>query len=253
MTMTHPSEGQLQALMDGEVPQEDRVTLESHLRACAPCRQRLAALEAASVGFSRAVRSLDVPAPTELAHRRFRRQRRRRAFTGTPLRWAAILVVGTAATLSATLPGSPVRAWLTGADQDDGTVEERVEVARNAGEAGDISFDAGVSVEPRGDMRVVFVASPEGLRVRVRLHDGPRVNVLAGGAAESARFRTGSDRIEVAGGGPGEVRVDVPRGVPRFTLEVDGRVYLSKAGDDLRFPGPAADTIGPEIVFEVQP
>ncbi|MBA4158204.1 MAG: hypothetical protein H0X65_12100, partial [Gemmatimonadetes bacterium] len=207
------------------------------------------------------LRLMDRPAPMAEARARLEHAgRRRRAGRSTAmLRRAAILLLGSTAVLSATVPGSPLRDWLAndrGAAGPTATaVHEPVAAPATAPAAESAeAAPAGISVRPlEGRMRVVLTAPAPGSRIRVRLHDGERVGVWAAGVAARARFRSGPERIEVDGAGPGEIRVEIPRAAREVTLEVDGQVYLRKQGEDLRFPGPAADTAGPEIVFEVRP
>lgn len=46
--MIHADEGLLQAHLDGEMPEMDRIALESHLAVCAACRAEQDALRRAS-------------------------------------------------------------------------------------------------------------------------------------------------------------------------------------------------------------
>lgn len=255
--MTHPGEGTLQALLDGEMPAAEQDALEHHLSECGHCGAQLEVLRDASDHLSRALRLLDRPPPVAEARARLEHARRRRTAVRSTavLRRAAILLLGSAAVLSATVPGSPLREWLAngrGAGTP-ATTAVREPVAESAAESVEPA-PAGISVRPlEGRMRVVLTAPASGSRIRVRLYDGERVGVWATGTSARARFRSGPERLEVDGAGPGEIQVEIPRAVRQFTLEVDGQIYLRKVGEDLRFPGPAVDTAGPEIVFEVRP
>jgi hypothetical protein len=258
--MTHPGEGTLQALLDGELDWHERAELERHLAECERCQQELAELHTVAGELDAALRLLDEPARVDQARWRFERRVHGagRGFAGATLRRTAILILGSAAVLSATVPGSPVREWLaaswdrvSGAEQPAEPEPSPVVVAV---ERAATPAPAGVSIRPlEGPTRVTLTAPDSGVRVRVTLHDGERLGVWASGEAARARFRTAPDRIEVERPGPGELRIEVPRAIAGFTLEVDGRPYLLKNGEQLRFPGPAADTVGPEILFEVQP
>jgi hypothetical protein len=252
--MIHPNEGTLQALLDGEVPGDDRAPLEQHVAACASCGAELDELRALHEEVGGALALLDVPAPTERARQQTGRAAMRRGPRATPagtLGRAALLVLGSAAALAAMVPGSPVRGWIAEQWHGPAVVAEHAPAPIVASEP----TPAGVSIRPTaGPVRVVLTDASPGACVRVRLYGGERLAVEATGAAARARFRTGADHITVDAAGPGELTVEVPRGVERFTLSVDGRTYLAKHGDQLRFPGPAApDTAGPEIVFEVAP
>jgi hypothetical protein len=263
--MTHPAEGTLQALLDDEVVGGERAELERHLVACGVCADELAQLRTASAGLGAALRRIDAPVEVEQARWRFEARRRDsgrgfgRGAAGSALRRAAVLIVGSAAVLSATVPGSPVREWLgerwervatTGAEPAAPEHAPTIAMTREAADAG----PSGVSVLPaEGATRVQIRSVAPGVQIRVVLQEGERAGVWASGEAAGARFRTAPGRIEADDMPAGEVRVEVPRSGERFTLEVNGRVYLVKQGEQLRFPGPAADTSGPEITFEVRP
>jgi hypothetical protein len=257
--MTHPGEGTLQALLDGELRFDERAELELHLAGCSVCTAEMTALRESSALVSAALPLIDLPAPaTEQARWRMEGRRRRSAGTaGVALRRAAVLIVGSAAVLSATVPGSPVREWLA-ERWDGGAVTEQPATVREAVPAAAMdetaapAAPAGVSVRPtEGRMRVVLVGPADGVRLRVQLHDGEAVGVWTSGEGPAAHFRTAPDRIEVEGVRAGEVRIEIPRAGQHITLEVNGRVYLWKEGEQLRFSGPVADTVGPEILFDI--
>jgi hypothetical protein len=258
---THPGEGTLQALLDEEVPPQERAELERHLAGCPACAAEMDALRDASAVLASSLRLLDLRLePEAVQQARWRLEHARRAgrrsagWGGTTVRRAALLVVGSAAVLSATVPGSPVRSWLRGADAPAVARVEEAERTTTLAPPVDDAAPAGVSLLPtQGRMRVELRGLAPGVRLRVQLTDGERVGVWASGAAAQARFRTAPERIEVEGAPAGEIRVEVPRSTERFALEVNGRPYLFKQGEQLRFPGPAADTAGPEILFEVRP
>ena len=255
--MNHPAEGTLQAFLDGETAGADTSALERHLRECDRCQGDLHALRAANDELVGALALLNFPAPIRTARQQIAR-RRARTVWGVPLGRAAVLLIGVSTALSATIPGSPVRDWIAGAWGDNAAPEAAVSVLKSDAapvveETAAPLPSAGVSVRPAdGRMRVVFVRPARGLRVIARLHDGEQVEVSATGLASGARFRTGPDRIEIANADTGEVRIEIPRTAARFALEVDGRVLLSKEGENLRVPDRGAGAGGPEILLEVQ-
>jgi hypothetical protein len=261
---THPGEGTLQALLDDEVRPAERGELERHVAGCAHCAAELQAMREDTKVLVGALALLDEPVNVEQARWRLEGRTRRRGtpvrgagLTGAALRRSAILMVGSAAVLSATVPGSPVREWLTDSwDRYTTTAEPIAPEPAPTVALPDVAPEptpSGVSVRPEGPMRVVLRDLAPGVRLRVQLHDGERVGVWASGEAAQARFRTAPERIEVEAVSAGEVRVEIPRLGQRLTLEVNGRVYLRKDGEQLRFPGPPAEAVGPEIVFEVRP
>ncbi|HEX2094100.1 MAG TPA: zf-HC2 domain-containing protein [Longimicrobiaceae bacterium] len=255
---THPSEGELQALLDGEVTYVDQEALLRHLRSCDGCRGELEELRRAFDQAIAALVVLDRPAPVREAHRRLVR-RRSRGTWGAALRRAAVLLFLASTAVSAALPGSPLREWLATNGWENRPEGE--EARRTVGAPTVLQpvpatapSPTAVSVRPAdGRMRVVLVRPSPGLRVRVLVADQERVRVSAEGGSSSPRFRTSADRIEVVDGDPGEVRVTVPRGILHFVLEAGGRRYVSKEGDRLHLSGTGPDRSGPELVFKVQP
>ena len=76
----HPSDAQLQALIDGELDPPRAARVLGHLESCATCRDRRRALEFGLDETARLLESLDRPAPpvqvSAVAAERYRLQRR---------------------------------------------------------------------------------------------------------------------------------------------------------------------------------
>ena len=81
------------------------------------------------------------------------------------------------------------------------------------------------------------------------LIEGTRALVVATGGAEAKRTASGNGWLELIGTGAGDLRISLPKAVPHASIEIDGKVYLTKEGDDLRYLGPMADTSGAELIF----
>jgi anti-sigma factor RsiW len=255
--MTHPDEGALQALADGELARPERDAAEAHLAACAECAALLARLRHEGARASALLGVGDAAPPMLAALAAFHRRRRAPRVAAAPaaglrraLPRAAVLVLALAgAAAAAVVPGSPVREWV-GAPG----VEEREEAP--AAPAPDVPAperaraDKAVSIAPAdGRVRVAVTgASPE-LRVRVRVGDEARAQVTATGGAAGARFRTSPGRIEVMGAGPGELVVHLPSGEASAHVEVNGRVVAAKENGVLRALAPAVAGSSGEPVF----
>jgi hypothetical protein len=257
--MTHPGEGTLQALLDGELSVEQLGVLEPHIAGCGRCEEGLASLGAARALLSGALPALDVAPRAESALREVKRRTASRA-TSVPaiaLGRAAAIVLVSAAALSATVPGSPVRGWIEDVWRGDPR-PAAVPPAPRAGEAEAVAASgaegmAGVSVLPPAEgMRVALIAPAPGIALAVTFHDGPRLGVWASDDTGGVRFRTGTDRVEIHGATTGELMIEVPRSILQLTIDVGGQVYMLKEGDRILFPGPAADTSGPEIRFRTR-
>ena len=90
--MSHPDEGTIQALLDGELDAEERSRIELHVRGCAECAARLAEAQAFLAEADRLVELVVVPQAPGVQ----RAPRGRRALVRT-LAWAASIAVAVAA------------------------------------------------------------------------------------------------------------------------------------------------------------
>lgn len=255
----HMDEGVLQALVDEELPSTMRQEADRHLAACERCSGELHSMRRAQVELSAALRAVDEPPPLLAARVRIQREARRRKLLARTvvLRRAAIFLIASAAALSATVPGSPVRDWLADTWQLATRPAERDSeptLASAEAELQQTAAPAGVSLVPSMGRVAVIVDSPAvGLAIQIRLHDSERLGVWASGPAASARFLTAPDRVEVQGPGAGELLIEIPHDAGDVVVEVAGQRYLEKDGDGLRFPGPRAELSGSGIRFEVGP
>lgn len=250
MTMDHIGDDRLLAHLDDELPESERVAVERHLRSCDDCRGRFDSLRASAAALGRALEHLDRPGPSvewsEIVARRRGRTSRERLLP-THLKVAALLfaVVGAAA---ATVPGSPVRAWLsqvltevTSPDRQEVTPPEPAGPSEEADAAS-------VAVAPvDGRVEVHLLRPDPGTSVGVRLVDGDQASV----ASARARFRTGPGRIEVYPTGSGDVRIALPRSARSVRVLVDGRVVVTRGDGGLELIRPALDSLGIDLRFRI--
>jgi hypothetical protein len=260
MMMTHVDDGMLLALLDGELEVGAAGEVERHLQECGECRAEMERLRSAAGLFSTSLAESDVPAPATsdisaqaLRRRGTRRPEKRR---WQDLRRAAVLVMGFAAAASATIPGTPVNRWIremvdppARLAMETDTADAAVAVLETAEEVAD---ESGVSVLPDdGSVRVVLREATAELRVKAVLVESARAGVYASGSAAAARFSTGPGVIEVVGAAGGELRIELPQSARVATVEVNGRRYLSKDGDQLRVTVPVDERAGAEVGFRV--
>jgi hypothetical protein len=257
MTAEHITEGALQALLDGELPLDERAAVERHLAGCLVCRREVAELRAASDTLAVALAALDrAPERMEAARAASRRRSGWAGQARRALPRAALFVLGAAGVASAALPGSPLRGWVEDRWRDDpapSAVEVRAEstAAPASPPPEDEARSAGIGVLPvDGEVRVSVESPAPELRIRVRVADQRRAEVRGRGAAAEARFRTGPGQVSVIDAGPGELEVVIPRTARRVSISVNGRRLLLKDGEDLHLLVPA-DSVGAELVFPV--
>lgn len=243
--MAHIEEGVLQAYLDDEVG--SRAEIDAHVHACATCAAELDRLRSASTLFAAAIQGADTSAPVLSALAAVKRtnpviQSRpvitqpARRFARVPLARAAMLLFGFAAAASATIPGSPVRAWVGDALRTVGVLPQQEPVApvvpdtpasAGAVEQGDDA--AALYIEPiEGRIRIVLTDVADDANVRVQIVEADRALVQATGAAAKARFRTAPGRIEMIGVGKGDVVIDMPASVRDASVVADGKVLYVK-------------------------
>lgn len=256
--MIHTSKGTLVALLDGELSAADRSGVEHHLSDCPVCTAEMESLREISANFSVALRLLDSPAPPlDDTYRAVLRERARRQWKrefGRSLRRAAILVLGVAGVASATIPGSPVRDWAIDLwDRIEPGPERAVPMRTDAPAGVDAEVSpTGVSILPADGRVLIALQEPApALEVRVRISDGGRAEVRATGEAVDARFRIAPGRIEVVGASAGILHIDLPRSARSAAIEIGGKPYLVKDGDQLRVLAPSADRAGAEVIFRI--
>lgn len=294
--MIHADEGLLQAHLDGEMPEMDRIALESHLAGCAKCRAEQDELRQASRLLHSALVTSDVVAGTMTALEGFAarrhaldgapaaangaaphaaaRQRPSRPRTGKrttfvrPLRLArggllkaAALALMLAGAVSAAVPESPVRRLIEAVR--DRLVDETTSVPATPAPDGvgtvpseptsQERIDAAYLPEPAdGALRVRLRAIGEDALIHIRLVDAAKATIrpMAESGVESY---TGRGWIELRNLGDGDVFVDLPRSADRLTVEVDGRTYFQKLGEEMRSPGPMVTSQSGEYVFRAHP
>jgi anti-sigma factor RsiW len=257
--MNHTTEGTLLEWLDGRLPASEYSRVEGHVAQCTGCTAELDRLRLLSATFAGAMELLDPPALTRAAYAAVLRRRShwRGADTRRTLARAAVLVLAVAGIASATLPGSPLRAWLedrlglnTHVTVSGAHAPSTLPAPAPAAEPA----SAGIAILPiNGAVRIVLNNADPALRVRVRLAEGEIVDVRATGAAADAQFRTGPGRISISDAGAGEIQIALPHTVARATVFVGTKPYLIKERGQIRVLAPAADTAGAEIIFPVQP
>jgi pyruvate/2-oxoglutarate dehydrogenase complex dihydrolipoamide acyltransferase (E2) component len=262
--MNHAAEGTLLAFLDGETTSEAAAEIEGHMAGCEACRAELERLRAESQLVASALQLLDrepAAAATSQAWWSVRAAARQpagraagRFALGSLARAAAILLVFAGAL--AALAGSPVRELLgrlLGPDDAPParTAPEPAPAPPRpaAAEPARAELPGVVLVPTDGRVRVLVWSVQPGAIIRVNLVEGNRVSVEAGSDAEDVRFRSGSGRIEVMSLGSAEAVIQIPRSLPLASLDVDGRQWLFKDGDQLRLNGPVVEQSRDLVVF----
>jgi len=254
--MSHFTEGVLQAYLDDEVAADARAQVDARVGGCGACATRLQELRELNDTFSNAISAVDVPVLTAAAiaevRTRAARQtwREKYAVSTRTLARAAMLVLGLTAVAVAAVPGSPINKWLQHTWQTLTQAEPAAppEVAPAPQPA---APPTGMRLEAAdGRIRIMLRSPAADTRIHVVLIDGNRALIETTGNAAAKRTSTGSGWLELTGTGAGDLRISLPREVPHATIEIDGRLYLTKEGDEVRYLGATADTSGAELIFK---
>lgn len=295
--MIHADEGLLQAHLDGEMPEMDRIALESHLAVCAACRAEQDALRRASrllhaalvtshevagtmtalEGFAARRHALDgAPAAANgAAPRDAARQRpagpgtRQRTTFARPLRLArggmlkaaalALLLAGAA---SAAMPDWPVRRLIDAVRDRFG--EESAPAAPAAASPDPVVPTTTAPVPQRlqpayrpepanGELRIGLRAVGDDALIHIRLVDDERATIRPTTQDGGVESYTGRGWIRLENLGNADIFVDLPRAADRVTVEVDGRTYFVKQGEETSSPGPVVASEPDEYVFRAHP
>ena len=253
--MTHREEGELQAYLDGELPEGVAHEVRAHLEACTACRSSLDDLRARADLVTGALAAVDGTPDLDAARWEVRRRwaaRRSQARRQWSMRAAAVIVL-VSGVVAASLPGSPVRAVMSeGWDRVTayvmGPEEEPAEVTPPVEEADEPEE---VEDEPATG-RVATEAGPEGLDVRLEgVEEGVEVEVVRVSGRMGALEVTG----EYGGFGSAEgmltvrvdegtVRVELPDGAPMARVLLEGEVLVELADGRFDAPGRQPDDEG---------
>jgi hypothetical protein len=247
----HPSEGVLQAYLDGEVLSEPREAVDRHLLACGACRDVLAQLDHLAQRTRETLARIDVASPpVEAARWKVRRARSsRRPPLYRRVAVAASLVLVAGAGWAAMGPGSPFRRVAV-VDEALSTAAE-APPAEQAVELSAAPEPRGVAVPPEeGSVSIVFEGVGAGASVVVYVVDGDRATVTAPPASE---FEAGEGSARVVVTEPAaELVVELPRTLLAAEIRVnDGVVYLSVDGE-VSYPGPVPVPVEGGVRFPVE-
>jgi hypothetical protein len=239
--MSHFTEGVLQAYLDDEVTADARAQVRAHVGACTACAARLQELREFSTTFANALQATDVSAIPAAALAELQMRANRHAWAD---RWArsrhallraALVVIGITAV---TAVGAQVwetlqKRQVQPTQPAQAPVVEEVPPPRFA-------------ITPKdGRVRIILQGLNAGTNIHVLLTDEDKPAVYVVG---EKKFRTAAGEIEVIGGS-GDVRVWLPRALVAASVEVDGRVFVTKDAGNLRVLGTTSERVGDELIF----
>jgi hypothetical protein len=219
--MTHPTDGELLALLDGELPELEQRQVLRHTAECPGCTERLAVIRQASQATGALLELLSPPEPVlalaEVTHRARRARMRRSGLI------AAAVTLLVAATAGATVGRPYVRAV---AARIWAAVHPRASVPASPNRPP--ADNAGVAVVPGLVAEIAFDTSQYSGALRVRLADSVELSIRSD-APVSYRVRPGGIDVHNRGS-TASFDVLIPRAAPYVRIRVAGRVVLEKVG-----------------------
>lgn len=228
----HPTEIELQALIDGELDRAAAERLRSHVEGCPDCAARLEAMELAVEETGVLLAALDESVPEVTADALIERAEARRvAPRPAPRRQllaasvAALVVAGVVA--AAVVPGSPLRGLL---DRLGGGVETAVDVEPAVG----WGQRAGVAIVPSAGLEIVFASDQADGTVELAATAGDTARVEV--RSDSVGFRVGGRSILVENeAARASYRITLPDDLPAARIRVGDRaVYERRGGEVLK-------------------
>jgi len=254
--MPHIAEHELLEYLDRELDAGRRADVERHVLDCPACAAGLDALQTVSQALTAALQEFDVSPGYDMdsviARGRGRGQRHLVALRALARAAVLVFVVGGAA--AAAIPGSPVRVWMSDAWSSArsalGLAVEAQSPAQSPSERPRIdSRSAGIAVPlVNGQIRIDLREAAADALVRISITAGPDAAVTA----EGASYRTGSGWIEIHGGGPGTINIEIPERAVSAVVSVDGAPKVLKDGAGLRLATTPAGSPQSELQFRVQ-
>lgn len=242
--LAHPSDGDLLALLDGELPGEPgerRADALRHARECSACNDRLTELEHASETTDELLDLLVQPEPALQLSSVLQRARREQRWRAALIAASVTLVV--AATAGATV-GRPfvravaVRIWAA-------VHPSRGATPPTAPERGGGGAQAGVAVIPGAVAEIVFDATQSSGVLRVSLVDTAELAIRS---SAPVTYRVYQGRVIVHNQGSGaSYDVIIPRAAPHVRIAIGGRVILEKTGLQV-VTASAADSAGQYVI-----
>jgi Putative zinc-finger len=254
--MNHTDSGALIAYLDGELPVGVRGELDAHLAECDSCRSEMAGVRDLAQEFSSAVGLLNPRIPLLSARVAIEQQadrirfRRSQRFIASGFAKAAAITLLLAGAAAATIPGSPVRKWVSDVvARVVGIPQAPLPVATPTQAQPQEPGGPAVTVPTGGSVRVSIHALPASAPLTVKVADRDGVFLRALGANDPVRFVPRSDAsIEVFDVRTGLV-IELPRSLISASIDVDGRPYYTKDADGERYIGPGAKPTTDGVTF----
>lgn len=232
----HPTESQLLAWIDGEMPAEEAKRIRDHLATCPACEATRAGLEAMVAENRAALDLLEIDTPSISASEVVERARSRGAVSSGSrglLKAASLaaLVVTAAAALG--LPGSPVREaalrWVEGLASDESPAPAGVPQG----------VGPGVAMTVSDRLVVEFVDRQAEGTIEIAVEPGPKARVQA--SAGGVSFTVSDDLVTVGNAGSNASYViTLPERLFLLEVRVDGTTVLRQTGatspDTIPFP-----------------
>jgi hypothetical protein len=221
----HPSDEELQTLLDGELPEPDQRRLRLHLEDCRPCAARLRGLELEDRRIAEQLAWLDQPVP-RLAPETVMATARRRTVRPDLLAAGLAALLVAAAAAAAVVPGSTLQRLIGRAITEWRSPGPRPKPPSEAAQA---PRQSGVSFVPEPELEIVFLHSqPEGA-IRISLEETSEVQIREIGGV-SVYTLDPAELIVDNRNARASYEIVMPRGLRRCRVRIGERVVFEKDG-----------------------
>jgi hypothetical protein len=239
----HLSDGELEALLDGEASPERRRAATAHLAVCSVCAARAAGLTTAQQVTAELLAALDAPAPALSVETIIARAADASTRSAAPRRRIA-LAAGVAAlvvavTAAAAIPGSPVRRYvarLLGGPRP----------AAHPAPQGLQGPASGVAFVPSGPVAVVFREPQTGGAIQIAFGDTPSLRITHVGGRAAYILTTEGVAVDNRGSSA-RYDITIPESVTRVEVRIGARLVFAKEGSHIATLG-ARDTVGVYVI-----
>ena len=230
----HPPDGELRALLDGELPAVHRAAGQQHVAACPACAARFTEIEQAAAAAGSLLNLLVPPVPALQLNAVLYRARRARVQRAGLI--AAGLTLLVAASAGATVGRPYVRAL---AARIWAAVHSRTAVPVH--NEPPPSAETGVAVVPGMVAEIVFDTAQASGALRVSLADTAELAIRS---SEPVTYRVYPVGVIVRNrGSSASYEIVIPQAAPKVRIVVAGRVVLEKVGSRI-VTAAAADSAG---------
>lgn len=238
--MAHPSEAELEAFADEELPEPLEHVLRPHIEGCEDCARRVRSLRRRHEEIAEWLRLLDHQPPALAVETLMAPAQSKRAMPHSLIA-AGLSALFAAAAAAAVIPGTPVNRYvgrvLASWRQAPAAAPQRPPPRAGASESG-VSEPSGVAFVPASDFEVVFEHSQSKGDIRIALRENASVRISS--SEGSVAYALDPARVTIDNGDSGgSYEILIPRDAGKVRVRVGTRVVFEKSGPTVSSAAPA--------------